>query len=52
MASEPSESIAKAVVPGAFTSAALAVGVVAIVGLGVVPGPLLDLAHDAALFLR
>lgn len=50
--SEPSESIAKAVVPGAFTSAALAVGVVAIVGLGVVPGPLLDLAHDAALFLR
>ncbi len=50
--SDPGESTAKAVIPGALTSAALVVGVVAIVALGVVPGPLLDLAHHAALFVR
>jgi NADH-quinone oxidoreductase subunit N len=50
--SEPSESTATLVRPGALTATALGIGAVATLGLGVVPGPLLDLAHNAALFLR
>jgi NADH-quinone oxidoreductase subunit N len=50
--SEPGESTATMEVPGALTSAALAFGVIATVALGVVPGPLLDLASQAALFVR
>ncbi|MPZ25783.1 MAG: NADH-quinone oxidoreductase subunit NuoN [Micromonosporaceae bacterium] len=50
--SEPSESTATMVAPGLLTGTALGIGALAVVGLGVVPGPVLDLAHDAALFLR
>lgn len=50
--SEPGASTAQMVIPGALTSAALMVGVVAILALGLVPGPVLDLAHNAAVFLR
>ncbi|MGH3679033.1 MAG: NADH-quinone oxidoreductase subunit NuoN [Natronosporangium sp.] len=50
--SEPSESTATMVAPGLLTGIALGIGAFAVVGLGVVPGPVLDLAHDAALFLR
>jgi NADH-quinone oxidoreductase subunit N len=50
--SEPSESTATVATPGALTGTALGIGALAVVGLGVVPGPVLDLAHDAALFLR
>ncbi|HEY8474971.1 MAG TPA: NADH-quinone oxidoreductase subunit NuoN [Natronosporangium sp.] len=50
--SDPTDSTARLVSPGAFTGVALAVGAIATIALGVVPGPLLDLAHDAALFLR
>jgi NADH-quinone oxidoreductase subunit N len=50
--SEPSDSTARMVSPGVFTGAALGVGAFATIALGVVPGPVLDLAHDAATFLR
>jgi len=50
--SDSGENTLKPATPGALTSAALMVGVVAILALGVVPGPVLDLAHHAALFLR
>jgi NADH-quinone oxidoreductase subunit N len=39
-------------VPGVFTSASLTLGVVATLVLGVLPGPLLDLANRAAEFVR
>jgi len=39
-------------VPGALTSAALVIGVLATLVLGVVPGPLLDLTTGAAEFVR
>lgn len=39
-------------VPGGLTSAALMIGVLATLVLGVVPGPLLDLANGAAEFVR
>lgn len=50
--SDPTEYSASVVVPGALTSAAVTLGAVATLGLGVVPGPLLDLADNAAVFLR
>lgn len=50
--SDPTESTATLVRPGVLTGTALGIGAVAVLALGVVPGPLLDLAHDAALFLR
>jgi len=50
--SEPSESTARMVPPGVLTGTALAIGALATIGLGVVPGPVLDLANDAAQFLR
>ena len=50
--SEPSESTPTVSVPGAMTSAALAIGVLATLALGVVPGPLIDLTNDAAQFVR
>jgi NADH-quinone oxidoreductase subunit N len=50
--SEPTESTARMVTPGVFTGAALGIGAVAILVLGLAPGPLLDLASDAATFLR
>jgi NADH-quinone oxidoreductase subunit N len=50
--SEPGESTPTVAVPGGLTSAALTIGVLATLALGVVPGPLLDLANDAAEFVR
>jgi NADH-quinone oxidoreductase subunit N len=50
--SDPVEDGPTVTVPGAFTSASLALGVVATLVLGVVPGPLLDLAGRAAEFVR
>lgn len=49
--SEPGESTAELVRPGALTGTALAAGVVVTAVLGLAPGPLLDLAHNAASFL-
>jgi NADH-quinone oxidoreductase subunit N len=49
--SEPTDSTARLVSPGVLTGTALGVGALATVALGVVPGPVLELAHDAALFL-
>jgi NADH-quinone oxidoreductase subunit N len=50
--SEPTESTARMVTPGVFTGAALGIGAIAILVLGLAPGPMLDLASDAATFLR
>jgi NADH-quinone oxidoreductase subunit N len=50
--SEPSESTPTVSIPGAMTSAALAIGVIATLALGVVPAPLIDLTNDAAQFVR
>jgi NADH-quinone oxidoreductase subunit N len=50
--SEPSESTPTVSIPGALTSAALAIGVIATLALGVVPAPLIDLTNDAAQFVR
>jgi NADH-quinone oxidoreductase subunit N len=52
--SEPGETTPTVSIPGALTSASLALGGVATLLLGVVPGPLLDLADKAvqANFLR
>ncbi|QSB14336.1 NADH-quinone oxidoreductase subunit NuoN [Natronosporangium hydrolyticum] len=50
--SEPTESTSTVAKPGILTGSALAIGVAAIVVLGVAPGPVLDLAHNAAVFLR
>ncbi|MEV6488123.1 NADH-quinone oxidoreductase subunit NuoN [Actinoplanes sp. NPDC051633] len=50
--SEPGESTPTVSVPGAMTSAALSIGVLATLALGVVPAPLIDLSNDAAQFVR
>ncbi|SCG80101.1 NADH dehydrogenase subunit N [Micromonospora echinaurantiaca] len=50
--SEPGESTPTVTVPGGLTSAALMIGVVATLVLGVAPAPLLDLATGAAEFVR
>jgi NADH-quinone oxidoreductase subunit N len=50
--SEPGEQTPTISIPGALTSAALAVGVLATLVLGLVPTPVLDLANHAAQFLR
>lgn len=50
--SEPAESTPTVSVPGVMTSAALFIGVVATLALGVVPSALLDLTNDAAQFVR
>jgi NADH-quinone oxidoreductase subunit N len=50
--SEPGESTPTVSIPGALTSAALAIGVIATLALGVVPAPLIDLTNDAAQFVR
>jgi NADH-quinone oxidoreductase subunit N len=50
--SEPGESTPTVSIPGALTSAALAIGVIATFALGVVPSPLIDLTNDAAQFVR
>jgi NADH-quinone oxidoreductase subunit N len=50
--SEPGETTPAVSIPGAMTSAALAIGVLATLALGVVPAPLIDLTNDAAQFVR
>jgi NADH-quinone oxidoreductase subunit N len=50
--SEPGESTPTVSIPGALTSAALAIGVIVTLALGVVPAPLIDLTNDAAQFVR
>jgi NADH-quinone oxidoreductase subunit N len=50
--SEPAEATPSVSIPGAFTSMALVIGVLATVLLGVAPDPLLDLTNTAAEFLR
>ncbi|MDT4992874.1 MAG: NADH-quinone oxidoreductase subunit [Actinoplanes sp.] len=50
--SEPNESTPAVSIPGALTSAALAIGVLATVVLGVAPAPLLELTNNAAQFVR
>jgi NADH-quinone oxidoreductase subunit N len=50
--SEPGETTPTVSIPGALTSAALAIGVLVTLALGVVPAPLIDLTNDAAQFVR
>jgi NADH-quinone oxidoreductase subunit N len=50
--SEPGDATPTVSIPGAFTSAALVIGVIATLLLGVVPGPLLDLTTRAGDFIR
>ncbi|GIH12436.1 NADH-quinone oxidoreductase subunit NuoN [Rugosimonospora africana] len=50
--SEPGESTPTVSIPGALTSATLAIGGLATLVLGVVPAPLLDLTNHAAQFIR
>jgi NADH-quinone oxidoreductase subunit N len=50
--SEPGETTPSVSVPGALTSAALGIGVLVTLALGVVPAPLIDLSTDAAQFVR
>ncbi|MDW5329154.1 NADH-quinone oxidoreductase subunit NuoN [Plantactinospora sp. KLBMP9567] len=50
--SEPGESTPTVSLPGGLTAAALMIGVVATLVLGVAPAPLLDLANGAAEFVR
>jgi NADH-quinone oxidoreductase subunit N len=50
--SEPGEHAPTVAIPGAFTSAAVMVGVLATFVLGVYPTPILDLATKAAEFIR
>ncbi|GLY98244.1 NADH-quinone oxidoreductase subunit NuoN [Actinoplanes sp. NBRC 103695] len=50
--SEPGESTPTVSLPGAMTSAALAIGVLATLALGVAPAALIDLTNDAAQFVR
>ena len=50
--SEPGETHPDGVHPGGLTSAALVIGVLATLVLGVGPAPLLDLADKAAEFIR
>ncbi|HEX6871203.1 MAG TPA: NADH-quinone oxidoreductase subunit NuoN [Micromonosporaceae bacterium] len=50
--SEPTEQSPTVAIPGAFTSAAVMVGVLATFLLGVVPSPVLELADKAGAFLR
>jgi NADH-quinone oxidoreductase subunit N len=50
--SEPGESTPTVSIPGGLTAAALMIGVVATLALGVAPGPLLELTGNAAEFVR
>jgi NADH-quinone oxidoreductase subunit N len=50
--SEPGESTPTVSIPGALTSAALVIGALATLLLGVAPAPLLDLTNRAAEFIR
>jgi NADH-quinone oxidoreductase subunit N len=50
--SEPGESTPTVAIPGALTAAAVMIGVVATLALGLAPSPLLDLTNRAAEFVR
>jgi NADH-quinone oxidoreductase subunit N len=50
--SEPGENAPTVSIPGALTSAALAVGTLATLLLGVAAAPLLELTNKAADFIR
>ncbi|WP_430781037.1 NADH-quinone oxidoreductase subunit NuoN [Actinoplanes sp. G11-F43] len=50
--SEPGETTPTVSIPGYLTSAALALGVIVTVALGVVPAPLIDLTREASQFVR
>jgi len=50
--SEPGENTPSVSIPGALTSAALFIGALATLLLGVAPQPLLDLTDRAAEFIR
>ena len=50
--SEPAGDSVRVVSPSILTSAAVTIGVLMTLVLGVVPGPLLDLASRSSLFLR
>ena len=50
--SEPGENTPTVSIPGALTSAALAIGALATLLLGIAPQPLLDLSNRAAEFVR
>jgi NADH-quinone oxidoreductase subunit N len=50
--SEPGETTPSVSIPGALTSAALMIGVLVTLVLGVAPSPLLELAEKASLFVR
>jgi NADH-quinone oxidoreductase subunit N len=50
--SEPAESTPTVSIPGALTSAALVIGTLATLVLGVAPAPLLDVTAKAAEFIR
>jgi NADH-quinone oxidoreductase subunit N len=50
--SEPGEATPSVSIPGALTSAALVIGVLVTIAVGVAPQPLLDLTSQAATFVR
>ena len=50
--SEPGETTPSVSIPGGLTRAVLGIGTVATLALGVLPGPLLDLADKASVFVR
>jgi NADH-quinone oxidoreductase subunit N len=50
--SEPAGDSVRVVSPSVLTASAVSIGVLATLALGVVPGPLLDLAARSSLFLR
>ncbi|WP_117212676.1 NADH-quinone oxidoreductase subunit NuoN [Allorhizocola rhizosphaerae] len=50
--SEPGETTPSVSIPGVLTSAVLGIGTVATLLLGVLPGPLLELADQASSFIR
>ncbi|MDP9240889.1 MAG: NADH-quinone oxidoreductase subunit NuoN [Actinomycetota bacterium] len=49
--SDPAEAGPSVIVPGGFTSAALTLGVLATLALGIAPQPILELASNAARFV-
>jgi NADH-quinone oxidoreductase subunit N len=50
--SEPARDAPVVAIPSAFTATAIAIGVAATLVLGVIPGPVLDLARQAGEFIR
>jgi len=50
--SEPASDGPTVAVPSAWTTVGIALGVAATVALGILPGPLLELAQQASVFVR